>query len=118
MQEGCRHKHEIPQDEETRTKIGMRGIPRWLLDDPVEFGKHWPSAQKAAVHGSQAQHGGNMPHFKRESPDFTFNASPKRRRPSSSPYSYEHYQGHEGSGGLEDGEVAPGYAPGHSRERR
>ena len=43
MQVGCQYKHEIPLDEETRGKIGMRGIPQWFKESP-----HWgPWLQQA-----------------------------------------------------------------------
>ena len=43
MQVGCRYKHEIPLDKETREKIGMRGIPKWFKESP-----HWgPWLQQA-----------------------------------------------------------------------
>lgn len=34
MQEGCRYKHEMPVDEETRLKIGIREIPWWFTVSP------------------------------------------------------------------------------------
>lgn len=34
MQDGCRYKHEMPIDEETRQKIGIREIPWWFTVSP------------------------------------------------------------------------------------
>ena len=33
-QSGCKYKHEVPVDEETRQRIGIREIPRWFMDSP------------------------------------------------------------------------------------
>lgn len=132
MQEGCKHKHEIPPDEGTRLKIGMRGIPRWLLDNPAEFQRYWPTAPQAPVLAfNQALHS-DTPALKHETPEHTHSPSeggpPKRRHPSSSPYSYEYYQGRErmragasgyfgAMGDMDYGDVAPQYAPGRPRVR-
>ena len=35
MQEGCKYKHEIPPDDETRLAIGVRTYPTWPREDPV-----------------------------------------------------------------------------------
>ncbi len=79
MQVGCNFKHEIPADEEIRTKIGMRGVPGWLRNSPAEYRKYWPQAQQALP----------APEFKREPEehtDFSSEAPPKRSQPSSSPF--------------------------------
>ena len=34
MQGGCKFKHEIPLDKETRASIGMAGIPQWFKQSP------------------------------------------------------------------------------------
>lgn len=34
MQEGCRYKHEMPVDEETQQRIGLREIPLWFRESP------------------------------------------------------------------------------------
>ena len=34
MQSGCRYKHEMPVDEETRQRIGLREIPGWFKESP------------------------------------------------------------------------------------
>lgn len=34
MQSGCKYKHEMPVDEETRQRIGIREIPRWFKESP------------------------------------------------------------------------------------
>ena len=36
MQEGCKFKHEIPPDDDTRLAIGVRTYPTWPREDPVE----------------------------------------------------------------------------------
>ena len=38
MQTGCGFKHEIPEDEETRQRIGLREIPAWIRQSPADFG--------------------------------------------------------------------------------
>ncbi|KAK4693152.1 hypothetical protein P7C71_g4197, partial [Lecanoromycetidae sp. Uapishka_2] len=35
MQEGCKYKHEFPEDDDTRTAIGLRKLPTWMRDDPA-----------------------------------------------------------------------------------
>ena len=35
MQEGCKYKHEIPPDDDTRLAIGVRTYPTWPREDPV-----------------------------------------------------------------------------------
>lgn len=35
MQEGCKYKHEIPPDDETRLAIGVRTYPTWPREDPT-----------------------------------------------------------------------------------
>lgn len=35
MQEGCKYKHEFPDDDETRASIGLRKFPTWMRDDPA-----------------------------------------------------------------------------------
>lgn len=35
MQEGCKYKHEIPPDDETRLAIGVRTYPSWPREDPT-----------------------------------------------------------------------------------
>ena len=35
MQVGCRYSHDLPDDEETRTAIGLRKLPTWMRDDPA-----------------------------------------------------------------------------------
>lgn len=37
MQEGCKYKHEIPPDDDTRLAIGVRTYPTWQREDPVEL---------------------------------------------------------------------------------
>lgn len=34
MQGGCKYKHEMPVDEETRQRIGLREIPQWFKESP------------------------------------------------------------------------------------
>ena len=35
MQEGCKYRHEIPKDDDTRLQIGVRTYPTWPREDPV-----------------------------------------------------------------------------------
>lgn len=54
MQEGCRYKHEIPPDDETRLAIGVRTYPTWPREDPTpppRPAKAW-QGQKAALQQS------------------------------------------------------------------
>jgi len=47
MQEGCKYKHEFPEDEETRSAIGLRKLPTWMRDDPAVPIKPIPAAFSA-----------------------------------------------------------------------
>lgn len=67
MQEGCKYKHEIPPDDETRLAIGVRTYPTWPREDPTpppKPAKPW-QAQKPALQQSwrrqesQGTHKGN-----------------------------------------------------------
>jgi len=133
MQEGCRLKHEIPRDETTRNKIGMRGIPRWLQDDPVEFEKYWPTVPHTPIPATLAASRSNS-NYQASTPQFSPADSPegsvKRRRPVSGHHGSEpnrksvkreghQLQGREQSGrlgyrgatnDLEEGELGPQYA--------
>ena len=46
MQEGCKYKHEIPKDEDTRRAIGFREFPNWPREElPIQT-KHAPALHK------------------------------------------------------------------------
>lgn len=49
MQEGCKYKHEFPNDEGTRTAIGLRKLPTWMRDDPAVPIKPIPSLSGQTV---------------------------------------------------------------------
>ncbi|CAD6567228.1 MAG: hypothetical protein ASARMPRED_000553 [Alectoria sarmentosa] len=50
MQEGCRYKHEMPIDEETRLNIGIREIPWWFTVSP-EYESFLQQVPKSATGG-------------------------------------------------------------------
>ena len=56
-QMGCKYKHEIPLDEETRQRIGLLNIPGWFRDSPKydEFLQHvnQAAAQKSTAESSR-----------------------------------------------------------------
>ncbi|CAD6567035.1 MAG: hypothetical protein ASARMPRED_000474 [Alectoria sarmentosa] len=46
MQEGCKYKHEIPKDEETRRAIGFREFPNWPREELPIQAKPAPALHK------------------------------------------------------------------------
>ena len=46
MQEGCKYKHEIPKDEETRRAIGFREFPNWPREELPVHTKPIPALTK------------------------------------------------------------------------
>lgn len=63
MQEGCRYKHEIPPDDETRLAIGVRTYPTWPREDPTpppRPAKAW-QGQKPALQQSWRRQDGRGP---------------------------------------------------------
>lgn len=46
MQEGCKYKHEIPKDEETRRAIGFREFPNWPKEELPIQAKPAPALHK------------------------------------------------------------------------
>ena len=47
MQEGCKYKHEIPKDEETRRAIGFREFPNWPREELPIQSKPAPALHKS-----------------------------------------------------------------------
>ena len=52
MQTGCVFKHEIPEDEETRQRIGLREIPAWIRYNPAEYNRYLQQVDRSANENS------------------------------------------------------------------
>ena len=125
MQEGCRYKHRYPEDEETRRKLNLRKLPRWLeerqaqafMDRNQTFMDGNNSANvgvrvKAELDGFLAR--GSDDHLRRSSGyDQSFRAGSQSRAPRKRSY--------ESSGSGSENTVKNEYAAGefgHLNDRR
>ena len=89
MQEGCKYKHEIPPDDETRLAIGVRTYPSWPREDPESAPRpppvktwqaskpeHQQSWRRQDNKGAQAElSGAQKPSHRVNSPRVSINSS-------------------------------------------
>ena len=56
MQSGCKYKHEMPDTEEGRAKVGLRGIPEWFLNSQHDkFGRPFEALDRSEERKGQAK---------------------------------------------------------------
>ena len=56
-QQGCKYKHEMPLDQETLERVGLKAVPRWFLDKPREYKEKYVARKFIAV-GNEVTGGG------------------------------------------------------------
>lgn len=86
MQQGCRYKHEIPDDQETWAKLGIRSTPRWLVesDDPLPVMGNLPTLTRVTPERGegigQRRFGKNVQSGRVESQELEWTPQPEHSR--------------------------------------